>query len=140
MDTIAVNVRRVDVPVDAPDLEKDLERVRLLSKWLDARFRVAGIPFGFDSLIGLIPVVGDTVTSIIASYPILLAQRHGLSKLVQARMAANVGLDWLVGLVPGVGDLFDIAYKANLKNLRLFEEAVEKKRQQELRNENPLVR
>jgi hypothetical protein len=142
MDTVAVNVRRIEKSEQSAsaELEQDLERVRLLAKWLDARFEIMGIPFGLDALIGLIPVVGDTVTSIIAGYPILLAQKHGLGKAVQARMAANVAVDWLVGLVPAVGDVFDVAYKANLKNVKLFEQAVQKKRRELAHsNEKPLV-
>ena len=143
MEPVAVNVRRIEGSQKdaASDLDQDLERVRLLAKWLDARFEVLGIPFGLDSLIGLIPVVGDTITSVVASYPILLAQRHGLGKAVQARMAANVAVDWVVGLVPAVGDIFDVAYKANLKNLKLFEKAVEKKQLQLAQaKEKPLVK
>ena len=133
MEPIAVNVRRLEPgELNAEEqLEVDLERTRVIAKWLDARFEVMGIKFGFDSLIGLVPVVGDTVSSLIASYPILLARRHGLGKIVQAKMAANVAVDWAVGLIPAVGDVFDVVYKANLKNFKLFEEAVERKRRRE---------
>jgi hypothetical protein len=129
MQTIPVDVRRVDHA--APDLEADLERARVLANWLDAKFSFVGVRFGIDSLVGLLPVVGDTLTALASAYPIWVAQRHDLGRTVQARMAFNVFLDWLPGLVPVVGDVFDVAYKANLKNLRLLEAAAEKKRRRE---------
>jgi hypothetical protein len=130
METISVDVRRAVGAVDH-DLEADLQRARILANWLDARFEFMGIRFGLDALIGLIPVVGDTLTSLASAYLILIAQRHDLGKVVQARMAVNILVDWLPGLVPLVGDAIDVAYKANLKNLKLLEAAAEKKRRRE---------
>ena len=137
MSTISVNVRRVGDQVHSgesvtpgrPELLADLARARTLATWLDAQFEVAGVKFGFDAIIGLIPGVGDTITSLIALYPIWVARRHGLGKALQARMAFNVFVDWLPGLVPVVGDLIDVFYKANLKNLKLLEQAVEQRLQ-----------
>ena len=129
MQTIPVDVRRVDRA--APDLETDLERARTLANWLDARFSFMGVRFGMDSIVGLIPVVGDTLTAAASAYPIWIAQRHGLGRTVQARMAFNVFLDWLPGLVPVVGDVFDVAFKANLKNFKLLEAAAEKQRKRD---------
>ena len=125
MQTIPVDVRRVDRA--APDLETDLERARLLANWLDAKFSFLGIRFGLDAIVGLVPVVGDTLTALASTYPIWVAERHGLGKTVQARMAMNIFIDWLPGLVPIVGDAIDVAYKANLKNLKLLEAAAAKK-------------
>src|SRR5690606_35561900 len=105
---------------DGLDPDSDLQRVRHLAKLLDAQFQIAGIPIGYDSIIGLVPVVGDTISAAISLYPIYLARRHGLGKLVLARMAGNVAVDWLIGTVPLIGDLFDVAFKANLRNLALF--------------------
>jgi hypothetical protein len=109
-------------------LATDLARVRQLAKLLDAKFELAGVRFGWDAVIGLVPVVGDVVTGLIAVYPIHIARKHKLSGLTQARMTANVLLDWAIGAVPLVGDLFDVAFKANLKNLALLEKAVEQRR------------
>src|SRR5688572_28232946 len=105
MQTIPVDVRRVDRA--APDLEADLERARSLANWLDAKFSIMGIRVGMDSIVGLIPVVGDTLTAAAAAYPIYLAERHGLGRGTQARMGLNVLVDWVVGLVPLLGDVFD---------------------------------
>ena len=131
MEAIRVDARRVERA--APDLETDLSRARVLANWLDAKFSFMGVKFGMDAVIGLIPVVGDTATALAAAYPIWVAERHGLGKTVQARMAFNVLVDWLTGLVPIAGDVFDAAYKANLKNLKLLEAAAEKKRRRPTR-------
>ena len=125
METVTVNVHRVEPA--APDLDVDLERARKLAYLLDAQFSIAGVQFGLDPLIGLIPVVGDTIAAIAALYPIWVARRHNLGTTVQARMAINVVMDWLPGMIPVVGDLIDVAYKANLKNLKLLEQAAAKK-------------
>jgi hypothetical protein len=110
-----------------PGLDADLNRARRLATLLDSRFQVAGIKFGLEGIIGLLPVVGDTIGTAIGLYPLYLAQRHNLGTGVKARMAANLALDWAVGLVPLLGDLFDIAYKANLKNFALLENAITRK-------------
>ena len=119
---------RVDVRPVRAELDRDLERVDQLSKLLDSQFSIAGVRFGWDALIGLVPVAGDITTGLLALYPIYLAGRHGLGGWTIARMLGNVGLDLLVGLVPVLGDLFDIAFKANRRNLALFRKAVERRR------------
>jgi hypothetical protein len=129
---MAVNVRRVDPgsprPASVSEIDADLARARMLANWLDAKFSFMGVPFGFDSIIGLVPVVGDTLTTLAGTYPVYLAEKHKLGKAVQGRMLFNLFVDWLPGLLPFVGDLVDVAYKANLKNLKLLENAIEKKR------------
>jgi hypothetical protein len=132
MSAIPVNVQRARQGlgtgfVSPPDLQADVERVRALAKLMDASFEIAGVKVGWDSIIGLVPVLGDVATAAIAMYPIHIARKHKLSKLLQARMAANVLIDWAIGSVPVIGDLFDVAFKANLKNLALLEAAAAKK-------------
>src|SRR3954470_15009245 len=102
----------------APDLDVDLARARKLATLLDSQFSVAGVQFGLDAIVGLVPVVGDTLTALAALYPIWVARRHNLGKTVQARMALNVLADWAAGSIPVIGDLIDVTYKANLKNLK----------------------
>ena len=109
------------------DLAADLERVRKLAGWMDTKFSVAGVRFGMDGVIGLVPVVGDTVTALVSLYPLAVARRHGLGRWVQAKIFGNIALDWLVGLVPVVGDLFDVGFKANVRNLRVIERAAERR-------------
>ncbi|HYO08964.1 MAG TPA: DUF4112 domain-containing protein [Tepidisphaeraceae bacterium] len=128
MSAIPVDVQRV-APGQRPvaDLGTDLERVRKMAKLLDAQFEIAGIKVGWDAIIGLVPVAGDVATALIGVYPLHVARKHKLGRTVQARMAANLLIDWAVGAIPVVGDLFDIGFKANLKNLKLLEKAAAKR-------------
>ena len=121
MATIAVNVRRRD---KALDLEADLRHARVLAKLLDAQFSVAGFRFGLDALIGLVPGMGDVVTSAVALYPVYLLRKHKLPQRYGRKMLINVAIDFAGGAVPILGDLFDAYFKANLKNLALLERAV----------------
>ncbi|HSI33908.1 MAG: DUF4112 domain-containing protein [Phycisphaerae bacterium] len=109
------------------DLTQDLDRAGKLANLLDARFSLAGFRFGLDTIVGLIPAVGDTAMTIVGLYPIRLAHKHKLGGWVKTRMGLNLFTDWLVGLVPLVGDLFDIGFKGNLRNLRLLRKAAEKR-------------
>ena len=110
------------------ELDADLARARWLANLLDAQFKFMGIEFGLDAIVGLIPVAGDCLTALAGLYPVHLARKHKLGKTVEARMAFNVLMDFAAGAVPVVGDLIDVAYKANLKNLKLLEKAAEKRR------------
>jgi hypothetical protein len=104
------------------DDEALLRRLDRLTRLLDEEFAIPGTRWraGLDSLIGLIPGVGDVVTGGIAVYLFLQARRLRLPRHVQARMLANIGLDTLLGSIPVVGDVFDLAFKANRRNLDLL--------------------
>lgn len=93
-----------------------------LEYWLDRAFRIPGtdIRFGFDALFGLIPGVGDTATAVVSGGLIVAALRRRARKRVVGRMVWNVAVDWLLGSIPIVGDIFDVAHRANTKNLRLL--------------------
>jgi len=99
-----------------------IEQIERLADWLDSRFRIPGVPvrFGLDALIGLLPGVGDTATSLAAFYILQAASRHGVPKLTIARMAMNLAVDYLVGSIPFVGDAFDVYWKANRRNVELL--------------------
>jgi hypothetical protein len=104
------------------DRAATLDRLRRLAVLLDTAIRLpGGIRIGADSVVGLAPVVGDALTTLLASYIVYEAHRLGLPKRKIWRMAANVALDGVVGAVPLVGDLFDMAFKANIRNLRIIE-------------------
>lgn len=98
-----------------------LRRIRLLSHLLDDKFRVPGTTYhvGLDGLLGLIPGVGDTLGLLLSAYILFEARRLGLPTSLLLRMATNIGLDALVGTIPILGDVFDIAWKANRKNMAL---------------------
>ena len=137
-DVTRVEVKRRVDPVVAPfagqvravldvDLKTDVERAKRLATLLDSQFSVAGVKFGLDAIVGLIPGVGDLATTLAGLYPVWVAQRHGLGKLVKGRMLLNLLIDFLVGSVPVLGDVFDVGFKANLKNVSLLEKALAKK-------------
>lgn len=99
-----------------------VEELEFIARWMDSAFQVPGtnIRFGLDVLLGLIPGLGDTLTSFVSLYILQVARRHGVSRLTMARMGANIALDYVVGIVPVVGDAFDVSWKANLKNVELL--------------------
>lgn len=100
-----------------------MTRLRTIARVLDDAVRVPGtkIRFGLDALIGLIPGVGDAVTGAVATYAIVLAAQQGASPAVIARMALNVLVDVVFGAIPLLGDIFDVGWKANRKNVQLLE-------------------
>jgi hypothetical protein len=95
---------------------------------LERAFVVPGInrPIGVDAIVGLIPVVGDLVTTAMGAWLIWEARNLGMSKFQLARMAANVGVDTAIGAIPLVGDLFDFAFRSNTKNLRIIKRHLDK--------------
>lgn len=97
-----------------------LRQLDALEQLLDNRFSVAGIPVGLDTIIGLVPVVGDTVTAGLSGWIIWQAHRLGAPDALKARMAANVAVDFAIGMVPLAGDLADAFFKSNTRNVRLL--------------------
>jgi Domain of unknown function (DUF4112) len=104
-----------------------VERLRRLGELLDNSIPVPGtnFRFGIDTIIGLIPGVGDLVGGALSAYIILEAANLGVPRSLLARMGYNVLLDTVAGTVPVLGDLFDAGYKANLRNLALLRGHVE---------------
>ncbi len=101
-----------------------LGHLRALSRLLDNAFTIPGtrFRFGLDALIGLVPGLGDAVSAAFSGYLVLQASRLGAPKSVLNRMVANVAIDTVVGWVPLLGDLFDVAWKSNARNMALLEE------------------
>ena len=101
-----------------------IARLERLADGLDSRYRVPGtsIRFGWDSILGLVPGLGDVAALAPAGYIWMEAHRMGAPNAVKARMAANIGLDWVVGTVPVIGDLFDVGFKSNRRNVALLRE------------------
>ncbi len=120
-ETHRVSPSRRDSASPVSELERDLARVDRLAELLDARFEVAGFKFGYDGLVGLVPVVGDTLTGVVSCYPIYVCLKHDLGKLLALRMAGNVAADWILGSVPVVGDAFDFVFKAARRNARMLQ-------------------
>ena len=132
---------RGDVEILAPgerpsaSTEEIVERLDQLSRLLDTAFLIpgTGIRFGLDALIGLVPVLGDLVTTAMSSYLIYEARRLGISRLALARMVANVAFDGIVGAVPVVGDAFDVVFRANRRNMAILRAELEKQRRRRRR-------
>ena len=103
------------------EIEESLES---LSKYLDnwIKIPVVGWRFGLDALIGLIPNVGDSLTSLASFYILIAGVRYGVPKITLVRMAFNIGLDYLVGTIPFIGDAFDFFWKSNKQNMDLIRE------------------
>lgn len=105
-------------------IERELENLNRLAKTLDSRFRLPGTPirFGLDSVVGLIPGIGDTLVAAPSVWIIWRGHRMGIGKRHVARMVANSAADYVIGLVPVIGDLFDVGFKANLRNVAILRE------------------
>ena len=101
-----------------------LAKLRRLAWLLDAAFRVPGtrFRFGIDGIVGLAPGIGDTLMGVASLYIVWEAHKLGLPPGKLARMALNVGIETMAGSVPIAGDLFDAAFKANLRNIGIIEE------------------
>jgi len=110
---------------DPASVRKRLEAAETL---LERLFVVPGIdrPVGLDSIIGLIPVVGDVITASMGAWLIWEARNLGMSKFHLVRMTANLGVDTLVGAIPLVGDVFDFAFRSNTRNLRMLKKWLDK--------------
>ena len=98
------------------------------SKLLDVAFILPGtnIRYGIDGLIGLIPVVGDIITTAISLWLVREARALGAPWHITARMLGNVALDGVVGLVPVAGDAFDVMFRANVRNVRMLKRWMDK--------------
>ncbi|MGB3272004.1 MAG: DUF4112 domain-containing protein [Xanthobacteraceae bacterium] len=113
--------------------EQRLARLEALAKLLDVAFVLPGtkVRYGIDGLIGLIPVVGDIITTAIALWIVREARALGAPWHLTARMLGNVAVDGVVGIVPVVGDAFDVAFKANMRNIRMLRRWIDRQRARE---------
>jgi hypothetical protein len=97
-------------------------RVVLLERLLERSFTIPGVnmPVGLDAIVGLVPVLGDVVTTALGAYVVWEAKNLGLPKWKLARMGANVLLDTAIGAIPVVGDAADLLFRSNSKNLKIL--------------------
>lgn len=104
-----------------------VERLHGLARILDSAFVIPGtnFRFGLDAIIGLIPGIGDLLGAGLSGFILIEAARVGLPKSVLLRMGWNVAVETVLGAVPLAGDLFDAAYKANNRNIRLLDRYLE---------------
>jgi hypothetical protein len=100
-----------------------IARLDALASLFDTAFVVPGtnVRFGIDALIGLVPGIGDAITTVMSLYIVREARALGAPRHLVARMLANVALDSVVGAVPLVGDMFDVMWRANRRNMALLQ-------------------
>jgi len=129
---MAVSPQRFDRLAQSLPLGTDAasvrQRIEAMEALLERLFVIPGInrPVGLDSIVGLVPVVGDVITAAMGAWLVWEARNLGMSKFQLTRMAAHVGFDALIGAVPLVGDLFDFVYRSNTKNLRIIKRHLDK--------------
>lgn len=116
---------------DSIVIAQELDRLDRLARTLDSRFRLPGTPirFGLDTIVGLVPGIGDTLVAAPSAWIIWRGHRMGIGKRRIARMVANSAADYVIGLVPVIGDLFDIGFKANLRNVAILREHLDARQQ-----------
>ena len=102
-------------------------RLRRLAWLLDSSIPIPGtrLTIGIEALLGLIPFAGDLAGVVLSGYIVAEAAALGASRAVLARMALNIAIEGLAGMVPLAGDIFDAAWKANQRNVRLLERWME---------------
>lgn len=100
-----------------------VRKLRRLSQLLDSAISIPGtkISFGLDPILGLLPGGGDTITGGISAYIVIEAAKMGISRDILWKMVGNILIDSFSGTIPIVGDLFDVGWKANVKNMELLE-------------------
>jgi len=111
------------LPRDAPD-----PWVEKLAWLMDRSIPIGRWKIGLDGIIGLVPGLGDLAGAIISGLIVASGIRAGLPRSAIARMVANIAVEAVVGVVPFLGDLFDMAYKANTRNVEIYREALRGKR------------
>lgn len=110
-----------------PTTKDSVARISTLAKVLDSAIPIPGTnrTIGIDPLLGLFPVVGDAISAALASYIIWEARQLGLPRWKIARMIGNVAVDTTIGAIPLAGDLFDVVFKANRRNLAILRKHLE---------------
>lgn len=103
-------------------IEDAERRIALMARMLDDLVTIPGTRqrFGVDSVVGLIPGIGDLASAAVGAWIIVEASRFKLPGVVLARMVINTVIDFLIGAIPLLGDLFDVVFKSNSRNLALF--------------------
>ena len=110
------------------DVQSIRQRVEAMEMLLERSFKVPGtnFPIGLDAIIGLVPVLGDIVTTALGAYIVWEARNLGLPKWKLWRMGGNVAFDTVLGLVPIVGDAADFVFRSNTRNLKIIKKHLDK--------------
>jgi hypothetical protein len=115
-----------------PSRSDTLKRLDALATLMDSAFVVPGtrIRLGLDSIIGLVPGIGDLASALISSYIVWEARQLGVPRWKIARMVGNVALDTTIGAIPLVGDVLDVFYKSNRRNLKILRDHLDRERRE----------
>jgi hypothetical protein len=107
--------------------EQQARQLERLAHWLDSAFKVPGLGlrFGLDALVGLVPGLGDTLTSLVSLHILNAARRLGVSRVTMLRMAGNIAVDYAIGSLPFLGDALDVYWKSNKRNVALLRRHLE---------------
>jgi C4-dicarboxylate transporter len=107
-----------------------LDRLERFARLMDTAVRIpgTGVRLGLDSLIGLVPGIGDAISAAFATWIVAEAARLGVPRRKLARMLGNVAIDACVGAIPIAGDLFDVYFKANTRNFEILREHLRRTR------------
>ena len=116
------------VKTAGPTRADSVARLEALAHLLDSAFVIPGTRHrvGLDAVIGLVPGIGDLISTALASYIVWEAKQLGLPRWKIARMIGNVAVDTTIGAIPLAGDLFDVAFKANRRNLKIVRDHLER--------------
>ncbi len=111
-----------------PTRADSITRITTLAKLLDSAFLIPGINrrIGIDAILGLVPGIGDAISAALASYIIWEARQLGLPRWKIARMIGNVAADTAVGAIPFAGDVFDVFFRANRRNMKILRDHLER--------------
>lgn len=111
--------RSVDQPFET---DERLRWVQSIAHLMDSQFTLPGtrFRFGLDPILSLLPVVGNLTSMAVSGALVLTMMRHGASGSLVIRMVLNILLDTIIGAIPVLGNIFDFAYKANDRNVRLL--------------------
>jgi len=106
------------------NLPEELKLVEQLTTLLDDKFRIPiiNVRFGLDPVLGLIPGVGDLISKLISLLILASFLRHGVPLRILLKMLFNLLVDSVIGVIPLLGDVFDVYFKANRRNLRMAKE------------------
>jgi hypothetical protein len=117
-----------NLPGMGRDPQSVRQRIEMMEQVLENVFTLPGTRFriGLDSIVGVIPVVGDLLTAAMGAWIVWEARNLGLSRWQLFRMGSNVAFDTAVGAIPIIGDAFDLAFRSNTRNLRIIRKHLDK--------------
>lgn len=112
-----------------PQGAENIAHLEQLARLLDSQFGIPGtkLRFGLDAVLGLLPGIGDGASALLSLYIVAQAGSRGAPLTLILRMLWNILIDAVIGSIPLVGDLFDVAYQANNRNVRLLRDHLEKR-------------